>query len=162
MATPHAPFRQRKLEDQAVTISHVSSKLLSQNVAFVSIVAWCNSPSVGQHKYPLAYWLKIRFSSRCILWSISRCSPLRDGDPAPTHCPSLLFCSDVSVLYQLSFPYTCFCAAVLPSVEPVHCRLCANVLQRTVLNFNYACVQPPQTHPHKHTETYTHTYIQWW
>lgn len=67
----------------------------------------------------------------------------------------LLFCSGVSVLYQLGFPYTCFCAAVLSSVESrVHCGLCGNVPRRTELHSNYthcaACVQTANiTNKHK-------------
>lgn len=58
------------------------------------------------------------------LFQLDSVCPFRGGPrswlktPLPTHRPSLLFSSDVSVLYQLGFPYTCFCAAVLPSVEP--------------------------------------------
>ncbi len=77
--------------------------------------------------------------------------------PLPTHHPPLLFSSDVSVLYQLGFHIPVFVQLCRPLWNLVHCGLCANVLQRTVLNSNYACVQPPLTHPHTHTERHTHT-----
>lgn len=142
LATVCSPFRQRKLKHPSVTISHISSKPLSQQ-----------SFTGGQHQNPIATgWISTFFPAG-FCGSISRWSPDHPLPPIAPPCCSVqtfLFC--ISLVFHIPV----FAQLCCPLWNLVHWELCANVLQRTVLNSNYACVQPL----HTHTQTYRD--IQWW
>lgn len=112
--------------------------------------------SGGQLHNPIATgWISTFFPTE-FCGSILRWSPIIVGDPLPPIAPPC--CSVQTFLFCISlvFHIPVFVQLCCPLWNLVHWELCANVLQRTVLNSNYTCVQPL----HTHTQTYRD--IQWW
>lgn len=159
MATLCTPFGQRKLKDQCIPISHVYSKPLSQGGFFVLLLACCNSLSVWDNKE-----IPWHTGSVSTFFPLDTLDPFfggpwswRDTPPPPVAPPC---CSVQTSLFSVSlvFHIPVFVQLCCPLWNLVHCGLCGNVLQRTVLDSNYACVQPPPISIHAHTHTHTHTY----
>lgn len=120
-----------------------SLKAQIQGGSSVFLLARCNCPSVSgnqkktpQHTTSLPagfVWVPDRGWRPC-----SHPSPL-----LVAQCRAFCF---VSAWFSIPFSaQLCFLLWNL-----VHCGLCANVLQRTVLSSNYACDQPP----HEHTDVH--------
>lgn len=144
MATLRSPFKKSP-------ISHVSSRPLSWDGSLVFLLKYCTSSSVswnteilfhhGREKnWPLSSLGQFRGDPRS--WLESPLSPIARS------CGSVqkgLFC--ISLVFHIPV-FAQLCCLLL---KLVHCELCANVLQRTVLNSNYTCIQPA----HKQTETHT-------
>lgn len=95
------------------------------------------------------------FSLLVLCGSLLRWSPVMVGDPVPTHYPSLLLSSDVSVLYQFGFPYLFLCSCVsfcgtwytVGSVLMCFRELCSTPIMCPL------CSTPTQTYRDTHTYT---------